>query len=131
MHGERRSVATLAAGFLAVLHHGMQDEFQVLPGEAVVWLAAAQGLALPAYRLAVVGTQQVIDRSDVDDPVAERLLGGQVVLDLAVVVELALAQVDGEPLARSEATLLDDVLLVDAHHAVLRSGKPQAIAGDE
>src|SRR3546814_20675155 len=56
----------------------------------------------PAYRRAVVGTQQVIERRDVDDPVAERLLGGQVVLDLAVVVELALAQVDGEHLARSE-----------------------------
>src|SRR3546814_7358493 len=58
----------------------MGDELQVFHGEAVVELAAAQRFALPAHRLAVVRAQQIVDRGDVDDPLAEGLQGRHVVL---------------------------------------------------
>ena len=61
-HGDRRVVAHRADGFLRVLHHRVQDQFQLLQREADRELAAAQRLGIEAHRLRRVGFDDVVDR---------------------------------------------------------------------
>src|SRR3546814_13949127 len=78
----------------------------------------------------MLGVNEVVDLGAFLDPLAVRLAAGQQVLQRAVVVETAVAQVDGEHLAGVEAALLDDVGLVDPPHADLRPRATPAVAGD-
>ncbi|MPL60913.1 hypothetical protein SDC9_06477 [bioreactor metagenome] len=127
-HRGRRVVAHRGERFLAVLGHRCKDLLEILERVARGDLPLAQ-LGARVQRLF---RHVAHDRVQVDhllDPVAEGLAVGEPVLDLLVVVEPALAHVDGDHLPRPERALFAHVHLVDRDHARLGARDQHAVAG--
>ena len=129
-HRRRGVVAHRADGLLGVLGHRVEDGLQLLDRIAGGDLAAAQ-LGAPVEPGLGLTLDLVRDLDDLLDPFRIRLGGGQLVLELGVVQQPASRQVDGQHLARAEATLLADRALVGRHHADLGAGNHQPVAGDD
>jgi hypothetical protein len=129
-HRKRDVVAHGAGRLLGIGDHRVEDQLEVLHRHAEVKLPAAQPVLVEGDRLAVIGPDQVVDHRDLPDPVAKGARLGKMVLDLAVVIELAFEQVDGDHLPGAQAALFDNPFLGQANHAGLRAGEEQAVFGD-
>ena len=138
-HGERRIVAHRPDGFLSLLRHRAEDEFQVLLGIAE-GLLAVQHRHLAAFR-DLCGRRQVVQLdTDAVDPGLVGLDLGERVLQLLVVDDAPGLDVDQKHLAGLQAPLFDDFLFRDRedpgfgrhHHHVVAgydvAGRAQPVA---
>ncbi len=66
---------------------------------------------------------------DVGEPLLVRVAAREFVDQLCVVVELALGDIDGDHLARADATALQDDAIIERAHAGFRADCEQAIFG--
>ena len=128
-HGERRIVAHRAGRFLAVLHHGMEHQLQLLHGVAHHALAPAKLVAREKPRLGPSADEGAAVHH-VADPLRVGPGVGQHVLDLEVVIEAALGKIDGDHLPGAEPAAFHDVLGRDRDHAGLRADHEHAVGGD-
>ena len=127
-HGERGVGAHRAHRLLAVLRHGRHQHAQV-------FLRVAEGLLAAKHRL-MVGS---LGRSrgeilDIDrvllQPLAVGLLGRQRPLDLVVADDAALAGIDQQHFAGTQAILADDVVGGDVEDADFRRHDHEVVLGD-
>ncbi len=126
-HRGRRVVAHGADRLLGVDHHRHQQKLEILDRDAVEVLPPAQLGTLELGGLERPPRHQVAKMGDVLHPLAIRLLAGEQVLQLAVVVEFAGPQVDADHAARADPALLDDPRLLERHHADLGAQHHQAV----
>ena len=108
-HGERRVVAHRADGLLGVLDHRMEDQLEILhacsrprPGGGAAPPARSSRACRACERISVSITVMFLTQSP------KSALRRELVHDLAVVVEPALREIDGDHLAGADAALLDD-----------------------
>ena len=118
-HRHRRVVAHRAERLLAFLRHRREQQLELLDRDAEQVVPAAQLAALHLHRRDRTLGGQVVEVGDVLDPLSERLLPGEQILQLAVTIELAGLQIDADHLAGADPTLLDDLALGQRHHAGL------------
>ena len=88
-HRDRRVVAHGADRLLRILHHRVQDHFQLFQRKSHRKLAAAQFLALIQHGLRRIGLDDVVDLGDPPCPGPERLARRQHVLQFLVTIERA------------------------------------------
>ena len=127
-HRQRRVVAHGADRLLALLGQGGEDQFHVLQGQAGSHLAAGQGLPV---QLAGLGARPDpgLQGHDVLQPFRIRMIIGQGVDQLLLVVEAALLQVHGQHPAGGDVGLGDDAALIDAAHAGFGAHDQKAVGG--
>jgi hypothetical protein len=125
-----RVVAHRGHHLLAVLGHRREDLLQLLDGVAGGDLPLAQFRPF-VERLLGHRVRLGSEVGDLAHPLAEGTGGGQRVLDLGVVEELALGHVDGDELPGAERTLLHHRRLVDGNHARLGARDQHPLAGHD
>ena len=128
-HRERRVVAHGADDLLGVLHHGVEDHFELLVGVAGGDLPAPELRPLEPGRLGGASDAGAQVRHTAR-PDGERMGGGELVLDLGVVAEGAVGDVHADHLPRPQASLLDDRVLRRRHHAGFGAGDHEAVPGN-
>ena len=95
-HCDRRVITHRTDSFLLILHHWMQDHFQLFQRETNGKLAAAECLALEQGGFGRIGLHDMVDLGDAPGPFAECLAGGEHVLYLVVAVEARGGQIDAD-----------------------------------
>ncbi len=128
-HRDRRVVAHGAHRLLGVLDHRRQQQLELLDRDAEQVLAPAHLGALHLARLERPPGGQIVQMRDALDPLPERLLAGEQILELAVAVELAGLEIDADHLTGADPALLDDLALDQRHHAGLGADHQEAILG--
>ena len=131
-HGQRRVVAHGPVRLRAFLEHGLEDHVEFLAAVAEGDLALGQGEDVEFLR--GLGQGVAFRQGGQPDhvfvePLAVRLLGGEAVLDVGVPQEGLANGIDRDHLARAEAAFLDDVRVVEFHHAHLRAEGEDAVVG--
>ena len=110
-----------------VRHRGQQDP-QLLLGVAEDLLAAGDR-RVGVHDVLALGDVVEVDLAGVQ-PLAVRVLGGELGLDLLVLDDPVLLGVDEEHPARLEPALADDARRVEVEHADLGREHDQAVVGD-
>ena len=127
-HGKRRVVAHRGRGLLALHGHGNDGVFDVLTTEAKLHTLALEVVDGVAH-LASAAYLLELDAVGVE-PLAVRMLVGQSLANLAIVVDLALLGIDEQNLSGLQTTLLGDLRGVEVHDADLRRHHHRVVLGD-
>ena len=128
-HCHGRVITHAADGLRTILHHRVQDHLQVFHRGPNRKLAAAQFCRIIACRLGAIGLDHLVDPGDALGPVAERLAGGERVLQLLIEVQPRFVQIDPDCLAGADAAFLDDLAFVELHHASFAADHQQLAVG--
>ena len=129
-HRQRRVVAHRADRFLGILDHRCKDHFHILQRMAGGGLAADQFLAGKAHAGCGRSGRQIVYGQETLDQIGIGFLGGDPVLERAVLEQLAGVEVDRDHLARAEAALLDDLAFRDHDQSGFRADDQQIVGGD-
>ena len=127
-HGQRRVVTHRGCRLLTV--HGHRHNRRV----DVLGPIAEHDLLLQQVLRAVLHVAPALQFLQLDairrEPLAVRMLIGQLLLDFSVVINLSLLRVDEQDFSRLQASLLGNLRRVEVHHAHLRGHYHRVVLRD-
>ncbi len=125
--GQRRIVAHRSDRFLGGLHHWREDQLHILQRLPGRHLATRQLGAVEARHAGGGRRWQIVDGREIADHPGIVRLGCDPVLDGAIVVDLALGQIDRDHLPRPQPALGDDGRFRHHYHAAFGTDDQQAV----